>query len=168
MTSTSRNVTAAAASAVILVTAACSVGSKALSAADPVFAGLDSAVVTEVLTNPTATQRRQGLGRAEDETMAQGMVFNFVYCRAGLNAYKSWMSNGIPPAAPVKPSASKPTAADADFATQYKQLASAIHDGDPSALRSMLTAESGCGSWVPAKPGDTSGPTVADATRLVK
>jgi hypothetical protein len=47
---------------------------------------------------------------------------------------------------------------DRDIRAFEQDLAS----GDITLLRDALTNPSGCGSWIPATPGDTNGPTIAE------
>ena len=136
-----------------------------VTASDPAFAGLDSVVVQEVLTNPKAIENLAGDSDVDMRARNQGMVQNFSLCRAALDVYREWLRTGTAPifakqAAPVNPSQ---WAADADRAVEKfnKEVAS----GDISLLRNDLTNETGCGVWIPAKAGDISGPTIADVVR---
>jgi hypothetical protein len=133
---------------------------------DPVFAGLDQSVVVEVLANPQAQQNTAILPVSQRNAMWQGMVENFVMCRQVLDVYQSWTATGTAPSDPLPittpqhPAASFPAVVNA-----YRFYDSEIASGDPSRLRNDLLNHSGCGVWVPANPGDSTGPTIADIVR---
>jgi hypothetical protein len=136
-----------------------------LSAQDRVFEGLDPSVVAEVLESPAAEERVKGDDEPLMKARYQGMVRNFAACRAALEVYEEWMRTGVAPpfpeqATPVNP-ASYAEDMDRDIAT-FQRVAAG---GDISVLRLELTQDSGCGAWVPAKPGDTAGPTIRDVVR---
>jgi hypothetical protein len=150
----------------MMVTGACSsADSGKITASDPAFAGLDAAVVQEVLTNPSASEKLKTTSDADKRALSQGMVRNFSMCRAALDVYREWLRTGTAPifakqAAPANPSQS------AIFADRtLKEFNKEVASGDISLLRNDLTNESGCGVWIPAKAGDISGPTIADVVR---
>jgi hypothetical protein len=145
---------------------ASSPGAGKVTASDPGFAGLDAALVQEVLTNPKAIEKLNNLSEGDIRSLDQGMVRNFSLCRAALDVYREWLRTGTAPilpkqAAPLNPSSRSATAMDSALKQFNKDLAS----GDISLLRNDLTNESGCGVWIPAKAGDISGPTIADVVR---
>lgn len=138
------------------------------SASDPIFAGLPSAVVAEVLRNPAAQANIDMPISAEDRnSLWQGMVENFVMCRQLLHVYTSWRATGMPstadfaipkPTHPLQPSYG-------DLTRLYPFYASHMKPGHIQDLAHDLTNDSGCGKWVPATPGDITGPTIADVVR---
>ena len=70
-----------------------------LPSADAVmFDGLPSAVVSEVLANPDASRKilEEETTSARD-SMAQGIVINFMTCREVAAGYQSWVTQGIRP-----------------------------------------------------------------------
>lgn len=138
-----------------------------LTETDPIFAGLDQAVVKEVLANPTASGRRDGLSPADQKSVAQGEVQNFILCRRQLSAYKSWISRGTAPNLPEKTVPTNPQPSDADMQTTYARVRSIMDSGDASQLRDDLVSSSGCGVWIPATPNDVNGATVATVVRGV-
>ncbi len=136
------------------------------SADSPIFLGLSTEVVSEVLANPKAQDNIRILpsdATAQREALWQGMVLNFVQCRALLGVYETWQSTGKAPglAAQILPTRPQEgVVRDAQVVDQFYRAE--IASGDISRLRSDLTNESGCGVWIPSKPGDTTGPTIAD------
>ncbi|MEI2777729.1 MAG: hypothetical protein V9G19_17535 [Tetrasphaera sp.] len=147
--------------AVVLVAAGCS-ADHTPEAGDPVFAGLDSAVVNEVLASPAAQQRVEGDDEGAAKARYQGMVRNFIACRSALSVYQTWVATGEAPAFPDQPRPTNPSATAKQLDQDIQQLRDHASSGDISLLRDDLTTESGCGHWIPAKPADPSGPTIAD------
>jgi hypothetical protein len=149
----------------LFVGACSSPDSGKVTASDPTFAGLDAAVVQEVLTNPTAVKKLDGIPKGDLLALNQGMVRNFSMCRAALDVYRGWLRTGTAPIfakqeTPVNPSQS------AIFVDRtLKKFNKDVASGDISLLRNDLTNETGCGVWIPAKAGDISGPTIADVVR---
>ncbi|GAB3089768.1 hypothetical protein [Nocardioides zeae] len=128
------------------------------------FDGLDQAVVEEVLENPDA------VGKIEDEasssaaaSMAQGITINFVVCRRVAADYRTWVTTGAVPTLAALPEPTRPQQPSyADWQRMHDDLAALYASGDPAQVRGFLTGESSCGHWIPAEPGDVSGPTVED------
>lgn len=168
---TRRLAVAACALACAATAAACSSQDDlALPAASaPVFDGLDPAVVSEVLANPEASRKI-----LEEETisardsMAQGIVINFLTCREVASDYRTWVTTGVRPSlkpVPVVAEPKQPSYGDAQAI--HDRLESYVASGDPSQLAQTLTGPSSCGHWIPAKPGDVSGPTIEDSLKDV-
>lgn len=133
--------------------------------ASEIFAGLDRPLVEEVLANPNASRKI-----AEEETesarhsMAQGIVINFWTCRWVAGAYREWVTQGRRPDVPPVPRVGAPQEPSyGDALVIRDSLAARVASGDPSALREYLTGPSSCGHWIPAEPGDVSGPTIEDS-----
>jgi len=59
------------------------------------------------------------------------------------------------PDQPVEPS-------NATTVMAHETITRALESGDPQPLRQFLVGEGTCGQWIPAEPGDVSGPTIAD------
>jgi hypothetical protein len=135
-------------------------------AQSPVFNGLPADTVSEVLSNPKAQDNIRILpsdATSERNALWQGMVVNFEQCRDLLRVYQSWQSTGKAPALASQVLPTSPVAgvtSDAQLVDRFYRAE--IASGDISRLRDDLTNESGCGVWIPAKPGDTGGPTIAD------
>jgi len=134
---------------------------------DPIFAGLDPAVVQEVIASPVAADRVSGLQGDQALTLWQGMVRNFTLCRSGYQGYKTWVKTGQPVPLVKQPAPTHPGHnLDTDEITlTEKAYRQAIQGGDISSLRGLLTNDSGCGSWVPAEAGNANGPTIAQAVK---
>jgi hypothetical protein len=128
------------------------------------FAGLDPAVVTEVLQNPAVQERIQGDSREDREMRLQGSVINFVVCRDLLRVYRTWVTTGAAPEPAPLPAPEDPRA---DWRTEFSHVLRAAGSGDPDQLRQALTGEGTCGSWIPATPGQPAGPTIEDAIRAL-
>jgi hypothetical protein len=137
-------------------------------ASDSIFDGLPQGVVAEVLQNPAA---RANIGMplsADDrDSMWQGMVGAFVMCRQMLHVYSTWQQTGTPPTGdfkivtpshPLQPSFGELT-------TLYDFYGSHMKPGQIKDFAADLTNEAGCGNWIPAKPGDAGGPTIAHVVR---
>lgn len=159
---------AAVAAAVFSVGAANSDAARfALPSADsPLFDGLSQSVANEVLANPKA-QSNASIWPSEDTearaALWQGMVINFTQCRQLLGIYQNWKATGkasdLPPLAiPANPAGDIISSAKI-VDTDYRGV---LASGDISQLASLLQNESGCGVWIPATPGDTNGPVIAD------
>ena len=139
-----------------------------LPSADAVmFDGLPSAVVSEVLANSDASRKilEQETTSARD-SMAQGIVINFMTCREVAAGYQRWLTQGIRPELEPVPAvgAEKQPSYD-DARVIHDRLESLIASGDPSQLKATLVGQSSCGHWIPAQPGDVSGPTIEDSLR---
>lgn len=131
------------------------------------FEGLPPAVVAEVLENPDASRKilEEETASARD-SMAQGIAINFITCREVAAGYRSWVTDGIRPT--LKPVAKvgaekQPSYGDAQVVRDH--LESLIASGDPSQLKATLEGPSSCGHWIPAEPGDVSGPTIEDSLK---
>ena len=134
-------------------------------AGSSIFNGLPRDVVTEVLENRRAQDNVRILPADESvqrDALWQGMVINFVQCRQLLAVYETWQRTGdaadIPalvlPTAPVGSVVKDAALVDATYR-------SVLSSGHVSELRALLTNESGCGVWIPAKPGNAAGSTIA-------
>lgn len=146
---------------VMTVISACA-SSDEVKASDPTFQGLDPTVVSEVLANPVAVKKIDEEPAATRDSMAQGIVRNFIVCREFLVAYQDWQRTGLPPRDPSLPEPTNPLdPSNTAWLQEFPQYVATLHSGDPSRLRELLTNQSGCGSWIPASPGDVSGPTIA-------
>lgn len=135
----------------------------AISPSDKTFAGLDPAVVREVVNFPAAQDRVAGDAEAVAAARYQGMVRNFVACRSALATYQAWLSSGVAPELPNQPTPTYPAATAEDMDNDIAAIKRDLASGDITLLRDRLTNPSGCGNWIPAEPGDAHGPTIADA-----
>lgn len=132
----------------------------------PFFRGLPPAVVDEVLANSSAQANVDILAPEERAHMWQGMVVNFTFCRQQFGAYEAWKASGVRPPAPVFTPPSQPVGDMlADWNSYYSSLRQLIESGDAADLASDLTGDASCGNWIPARPGDTNGPTIGDVVR---
>jgi len=146
----------------LLVVVSC--GGDLFSADAKHFQGLDPAVVAEVLTNPVARQKIEEEPSATRESMAQAIVINFILCRDAFRVYRDWINTGRAPDLAPPPLPTNPR--DPSFSgleSYYGLFESAIDSGELERLRFVLTAEGSCGRWIPAVPGDSSGPTIMDS-----
>lgn len=135
-----------------------------LTTASSVFAGLDSVVVQEVLDSPVASGKiNEETDLADRDSLAQGIVVNFITCRDVARAYEEWVTSGQAPTLAPGAVPDDPLAWYEYEPANRERLESAIASGDPSRLRPYLVEESSCGNWIPAKPGDVSGPTIREA-----
>lgn len=151
----------------ILVTS-CTAGATSISAQDPAFSGLPHELVAEVLESPVAKQRVAGDDEALAKARYQGMVRNYAACRSALGVYQEWMRTGRPPAYPPQPRPNNPASFAEDMDRDIAHFQQLARSGDISLLRQELVSDSGCGAWIPAKPGDPSGPTISDVVRGVR
>lgn len=138
--------------------------SLALDPADQAFAGIDKAIVTEVLENPEAAENI-GLSATDGQaqSMAQGIALNFITCRAAGDAYRSWVMTGETPTTVTVPHVEHPIDPGHQAVEDFVQAVNtATASGDPATLRANLSGPGSCGSWIPAEPGDVSGPTIED------
>lgn len=126
------------------------------------FAGLDSAVVREVVNSKIAKDRVAGDEATVAEARYQGMVRNFIVCRSALKSYEDWLQSGAAPELPAQPKPTYPASTAADMDKDIEAFKQDLKSGDITLLRDHLTNQSGCGNWIPAKPGDANGPTIAD------
>lgn len=135
---------------------------------DRIFEGLPADVVAEVLDNPAARANiDMPLDPAERNSLWQGMVTNFIMCRQLLGIYQAWEQTGTPPIRQfVMPEPKNPLQPSyRSLQSLYEYYGSHMRAGQIDTLRADLLNESACGNWIPAKPGDVSGPTIADAVR---
>lgn len=154
-------------SSVALLLAACS-GSPDLSAESAIFEGLDGAVVQEVLDSPVAFGKVKQMTEDVQASMAQGIVRNFVQCRAAYSAYESWVTTGVAPQAPPVSTPTQPVEPSNETTDRAQAvIESAIASGEPSRLRDFLVGEARCGEWIPVDPGDPEGDTIADAVEAL-
>lgn len=147
----------------LVALAGCSQAEPPPAADDPLFRGLDPAVVAETLASPRAAEFVKGADADATRTYYQGMVRSTIDCRAYLRAYETWMTTGTSPGLPPAAQPAEPDpAVDSDKNLEREQLKPLFDNGDPASLRSWFGAEGSCGKWVPATPKDYSGKTVAD------
>jgi len=142
------------------------VESRTPAAGSLLFEGLPKDVVSEVLANPTALANVEMWPEEETEgrnALWQGMVINFTQCRQILSIYEEWGTTGKPSSLPNLVLPSHPvgdvvrTARQVD--SSYREL---LAKATRTELGDFLKNESGCGVWIPAKPGDVSGPVIAE------
>lgn len=137
-----------------------------VSADDPIFDGIPRPVVREVLHNPVVKTRTEGDDEAARRARMQGIALNFILCRQEYAAYRSWVTTGIAPQLPPPPRLGHPLGGVyRDDLTIRRRVDDMLSGGDIDVLRSDLLNDSGCGVWIPVRPGDASGPTIADAVR---
>lgn len=158
----SRTVKRLAALVLLSGLAGCTAGIGTVAADDPAFAGLDPAVVKEVLDNPVAQERAKSDDPTDERSVYQGIVRNFIGCRSALAAYQEWVHTGTAPPLPDQPKPTNVMPSNRSMQVAIKLWQDALASGDISLLRANLTNESGCGVWIPAKPNDVNGPSVAD------
>lgn len=139
-------------------------GAPDLAADSEVFEGLDRAVVHEVLESPVASGKVEQAAEESRASMAQGIVRNFLQCRGAYAAYRSWVTTGTAPAVPA-PSDPVVPLEPSNETTERAQvdIHTAIRSGEPARLRDFLVGEGRCGEWIPVRPGDPAGDTIADA-----
>lgn len=139
-------------------------GAVDISAESSALAGLDGAVVAEVLANPIARQRINEEPEATRESMAQGIVRNFIVCRSAHDAYRTWIGTGIAPEPPPLPEPTNPIDPSAgNWVAVHASLVDSIQSGEPDRLRSWITGNGSCGVWIPAIAGQPDGLTINDA-----
>ena len=135
-----------------------------ISVESEVFSGLDPVVVSEVFANTVAQQRIAEEPPETRESMAQGITRNFIVCRDAYRAYDDWIHTGTAPELeplPIPTSPREPSSSD--WTKSYQSLQDRVSSGEVQQLREWLTATGSCGQWIPATPGDVSGPTISDA-----
>lgn len=129
----------------------------------PFFRGLDPAVVAEVLAHPHHAQVLRSEG-AERDSQAQARVILFSVCRDAFQAYRRWLSTGQAPTLEPLPRPEQPLEPGYPaWQEEYERLQDIVATGDPDGLRRWISSEGGCGTHVPARPGDVGGPTVSQA-----
>lgn len=132
-----------------------------------VVAGLDPQVVREVLTNPGAVETIElAPGDEYRHGYIQGITINFIVCRDALRVLETWRSTGqradlAPLPVPDYPVETAYKAWQENYAVLQGTLAS----GEIDRLVKWIADPAGCGSTVPAQPGELSGPTVAERAR---
>jgi hypothetical protein len=145
-----------------MMLAGCGSTGSGLSTSASYSKGLPSSVVTEALANPSLKQNMQGVTGTALQSLAQAGVRNMIFCREELHVYQKWMATGQPPTITPGPAPVHPLEpGNAAIVQDYASLSTAVRSGDPSELQVAPTGNGSCGQWVPATPGDTSGPTVA-------
>jgi hypothetical protein len=145
-----------------LMLVACGSTGSGLSAGASFFKGLPASVVTEALANPTLKRNMEGMTGEALQSLAQAGVRNMIFCREELHVYQRWIATGQLPAITQGPAPAHPLEpGNAAIVQDYASLSADVRSGDPSQLQSALTGNGSCGQWVPAKPGDPGGPTIA-------
>jgi hypothetical protein len=132
-----------------------------------VFAGLDPGVVKEVLGNAQAQANASINPVGERDQLWQGEVMNWVMCRQMFNAYMAWTAGGQRPAEPTldqRPTHPVSAHIVSEVQSDYRWYGEGIAANSITQLRDALTNQTGCGTWVPAKPG-TKGPVIGDVVR---
>ena len=128
-----------------------------------IFQGLDPTVVSEVLANPAARAKIETEPKDRQLSLAQGITMSFIVCRDLLKDYQQWQQTGIAPTLKQLPKPTNPDPLTAEhWELSYLDIKESIESGDPEELRDFLTGEASCGEWIPAQPGDISGPTIED------
>jgi hypothetical protein len=129
------------------------------------FAGLDPGLVEEAMAHPHSSEALgEETSDAGRESLAQGIVRNFAVCRDAFEVYTRWVTTGDPGSlAPLPMPDSPREPSHTVWGREYAQFEDAATSGDPEQLRFRLTANGSCGQWIPARPNDVSGPTIADA-----
>ncbi|WP_219105650.1 hypothetical protein [Austwickia sp. TVS 96-490-7B] len=147
------------------VVAGCSGEPAKIEPTDSIFAGLPNETVKEVIDNPKAQKNVADVKDVESRnSLWQGMVRNFIECRAAAKAYQSWKNTGQPPQLPPPPVPKTPLQpSDSDMSNFRKDMIKNIQSGDPQILKKMITGTGSCGEWIPMKPGDSSGQTIAQS-----
>lgn len=145
--------------------ASCGTGSDTLAADAPHFAGLDPSIVAEVVASPVVREKIDEEGDETKESLAQGIARNFAVCRDAHRVYETWIQTGVVPSLNPLPMPANPAEPSASWwITDYAWLEAQVESGEPDKLRLWLTGEGTCGEWIPATPGDASGPTIKDIT----
>ncbi|WP_431836137.1 hypothetical protein [Cellulomonas sp. Y8] len=133
-----------------------------------VFDGLDSSVVREVMDSPVAWGKVLQEEEQTRDSMAQGIVRNFIQCRSAFDAYRSWVTTGAAPDAPTLPEATHPIEpANTAIVQAQEYIEAAIDSGEPAQLRDFLVGEATCGEWIPVEEGRPDGPTIEDAVEAL-
>lgn len=128
-----------------------------------VFQGLDPTVVSEVLANPTVRTKIETEPKERQPSLAQGIVINFIVCRDLLKDYQQWQLTGIAPTLKPLPQPTNPDPLTTEgWELKYSGIKEGVDSGDPENLRDWLIGEGRCGEWIPAQPGDITGPTIED------
>lgn len=157
----------ALACAAVLFSGCSSDGDAGVGTDSAAFAGIDGDVAREVLSNPVSSAKiEEETTESSRASMAQGIALNFIMCRSTAQLYQDWVRTGVAPELPAVPTVDEPQqpAYDDTLLTQ-ERLGDLIASGDPAELLGFLTGESSCGHWIPATPGDVSGPTIEDSLR---
>lgn len=126
------------------------------------FAGLDPAVVAEVLSNPVERSRIERKSSDSQKNLAQVRVIAFIMCRDVLRVYQEWLNNGYAPNLREQPTPTYEEEGDYTWDYDYENFEKSIASSNIEELRARLTQEGSCGRSVPHQPGDISGPTIAD------
>lgn len=137
------------------------------SATSQVFAGLDSGLVREVLSNPRAIENAGFTEtEAESDSLWQGMVRNFATCRSAYEGYASWRTTGEAPSWKPPPRPANPREPSNKDSNQFDQdVSKAFASGDPANVEKLIVGEGSCGAWIPAQANKPGGPTIEQAIR---
>lgn len=149
-----------------LTIASCSSESEdtSLTSSDAVFAGLDPVLTSEILANTTVQQKLSQEPSDTRGSLAQGIAINFATCRNVYDIYTSWLKTGDAPELTPLPVPDNPQQPSYDdWIATHDQVEGLIANQDIEAVKSWLSAEGSCGSWIPATPGDSDGLTIAEA-----
>lgn len=162
-----RGVAVALGTAAVAVLAAGCAGGPDLTPASATFEGLDPAVVAEVRASEVAWGRVETEPERTRASMAQGIVRNYLQCRAAYEAYAAWTATGQAPPVPAVPEAATPIEpANSAIIRAQADIARALTQGDRAALRDVLVGDGRCGDWIPVDPDDPDA-TIADAVRAL-
>lgn len=126
------------------------------------FAGLDPAVVAEVLSNPIERSRIERKPSDSQKNLAQVRVIAFIMCRDVLRVYQEWLNSGYTHNLREQPTPTYKEEGDYTWDYDYENFENSIASGNIEELRDRLTQEGSCGRSVPRQPGDIYGPTIAD------
>lgn len=128
-----------------------------------VFDGIDPAVVSEVLENPAVRIKVERAPKEIRPGFAQSIAINFIVCRDMLRVYRQWTATGAAPSLKPLPILPNPDpATTAHWEMRYADISASAESGEPEQLRDWLTGDGSHGEWIPARPGDIFGPTIAD------
>lgn len=130
------------------------------------FQGLDPVVVQEVLDNPVHERDISALPESTRDRGWQYTVAEMDACRDLHAAYQEWLRTGEQPKLPAWDVPQAPEPGYLELAQSAEKVMRAAYEGgDPAEVVTYLTAEGSCGTWVPAKPGDVKGPTIAKTVK---
>lgn len=128
-----------------------------------IFKSFPTEITQEVLQNLKAISNTGGLKREDQEILWQGQIINFQMCRQMLNVYQSWISAGTPPdSLPSIQNGAFNSTVFVNMSSMYDYYNKIAESGSIDDFREALTADGSCGVWIPAKPNDVNGPSIAD------